>query len=103
MKAKNLSSLIFMFILLMILLAGPFILQYVQCKDKEKFGYDKCKKNLKGSVYFMVDFGLLNILLGGAHILAENDSDLQVGILMIIEISFITFNIVNLRDRKNVF
>lgn len=87
----------------MLLLAGPFILRYLQRKDKDIFVYDNCKNTLKGSIYFIVDFGVFNMVLGSVHILAEDHPNLQLGLLLGFETAFSIFNIVNLMKRKKVF
>jgi hypothetical protein len=103
MKVISLASVMFLFVLISLLLVAPFILRYLHQKKRKLEFYDKSKNSFRGALYFMVEFGLFNLLLGSVHVLAEKTPNLQLGLLVAIEVGFISFNLLNLSRRKKVF
>ncbi len=96
-------SLFLLFLLLIFILAIPLIARYLYKKIRDFEFYDKCKKSFKGTIYCIVDFGIFNLLLGSVHILAEKTPHLQLGLLLLIQIGFISFNMANFYGKNNVF
>jgi hypothetical protein len=103
MKVISLASVMLLFVLISLLLVTPFILRYLHQKKRKLQFYDKSKNSFRGALYFMVEFGLFNLLLGSVHVLAEKTPNLQLGLLTMIEVGFISFNLLNLSRRKKVF
>ncbi len=67
----SLGSIALLFLLVILVTTFPFYLRAVYENKTEIRFYDKSKNSLKGVVYFMIEFGWFNLLLGSAHILCE--------------------------------
>lgn len=103
MKVNNILSLFLLFFLIIFILGIPLIVQYLYKKIRDLEFYEKCKKSFRGTIYCIVEFGIFNFLLGSVHILAEKTPHLQLGLLLLIELGFISFNIANFHGKNNVF
>jgi hypothetical protein len=104
MKLTNVFTVLIFFVLISLLLMASFILRsFHYCKTRKLEFYDKSNNSFRGTLYFMVEFGLFSLLLGSVHILAEKTPNLQLGLLAIIEVGFIIFNLFNLSRKYNVF
>jgi hypothetical protein len=103
MKIINIFSIFMFFTLIFLLIALPFILRSFYENANNVEYYSKCKNSLKGSVFFMVEFGLFNMMLGGIHILAENIYKTQLILLFCVEFGLIFYTICNFQKKKNIF
>lgn len=90
------TILFFMFFIVQ-LVAGFFIIKSYYDKHAKYF-YDNCSNTLTGSVCLLIEYGFLNFCLGAAHIVLENHYNIQLLVLFIIELSFISVIIYSIRN-----
>jgi hypothetical protein len=101
-KMLNCSSVLMLFVLLILLIGMPFALLFLFGKQRNVQFYSKCKNNLRGSVFLMVEFGLYNFVLGSIHILTEKRLNFQLFCLFLAETFFIAYLITNFGHNTSI-
>jgi uncharacterized membrane protein len=96
-KVLSLISLVLFALLIAQIVAGFFLIKS-QYKQHSKYFYDNCNNTITGSFYLLVEYGLLNFLLGAAHILLVKHYHTQLVTLLLIEVSFCCFVVYSIRN-----
>ncbi len=67
-KVMNILTIVLFMIFMAQLIAGFFIIKSNYDRHAKYF-YDNCSNTLSGSTHLLIEYGLLNFLLGSMHIM----------------------------------
>ena len=87
-KMMNLATILFFWLTIVYAFSGIFLIRYSYQKNTKHF-LENYENSLKGVFTYFFQNGLINFLLGTAHLMLENCYNAQLLTLLIIETSFI--------------